>query len=165
MKTKMRAFSAWSFALLLLVIPLTSACEKTITHNANGTLNVQTSMTQQELQSAIQSSLADPLITSLTVQLQSGYILVTASRQRVNDASRTDTLTFRLDLAVSNGHLTASVSNAQLDGAAVEQSRVNVWNQTIASRLEKLGQRHPNATLQSVVVTPDSLTMTWQVTQ
>jgi hypothetical protein len=165
MKTKMRAFSIWSFALLLLVIPLTSACEKTITHNANGTLNVQTSMTQQELQSAIQSSLADPLITSLTVQLQSGYILVTARRQRVNDASRTDTLAFRLDLAVSNGHLTASVSNAQLDGAAVEQSRVNVWNQTIASRLEKLGQRHPNAALQSVVVTPDSLTMTWQVTQ
>ncbi len=164
MKTKIRTLPILFLVILLLALPLT-ACEATITRNANGSLNVQTSIAQQELQSTIQSSLADPLITELNVSLQSGYILVTGQRQRVNDTSKTDSLSFRLDLGVASGHLTAAVSNAQLDGVAVEQNRVDIWNQTIANRLENFSQRRPNATLQSVSITPDSVTMTWQVTR
>ena len=165
MKTKVHISSMWLVPILLFAMALTSACERTFTRNANGSLGVQTSITQQQLQSTIQSSLADPLITELNVQLQSGYILVTGQRKRLNDASKTDTMTFRLDLGVANGQLTATVSDALVDNVAVEQARVDVWNQTIANRLQDLARRAPNASLQSVSITPDSVTMTWQVTK
>ncbi len=165
MKTKIRMSSMGLIAILLFAVLLTSACERTFTRNPNGSLGVQTSITQQQLQSAIQSSLADPLITELNVQLQSGYVLVTGQRKRVNDNSQTDTLTFRLDLGVANGQLTATVSDALLDNVALDQNRISVWNQTIANRIEDIARRAPNVTLQSVTITPDSVAMTWQVTK
>ena len=165
MKTNIRLSSMGLTAILLFAVLLTSACERTFSRNANGSLDVQTSITQQQLQSVIQSSIADPLVKELGVQLQSGYILVTGGRQRLNDSTKIDTLSFRLDLGVSNGQLTATVSNAQIDNIAVDQARVSNWNQTIANRLENLAKRAPNAALQSVSITPDSVSMTWQVTK
>ena len=150
------------FALIFLFV---SACRANISRNEDGSLTVQTTINQPELQTAITASIADPLIKDLTVSLQSGYVLVTGQRQRLNDASKTDTLTFRLDLGVSNGQLTATVSNAQLDGVQVEQNRVDHWNQTIASRLVILGKKNPNGSLRAVDVTPESVHMTWNVSR
>lgn len=163
MKSKMKMASILS--LLGMFALLMSACETNISRNADGSLNIQTKVSQQELQTEINAALADPLITNLNVSLQSGFILVTGQRQRVNDGSQTDTISFRLDLGASDGHLTASISNAQLDGVAIEQNRVDVWNQTIANRIEHLGQRRSNARLQSVSITPDALTMNWLVSK
>jgi hypothetical protein len=150
------------FALIFLFV---SACRANISRNEDGSLTVQTTISQQELQEAITASIADPLIKDLTVSLQSGYVLVTGERQRLNDTSKTDTLTFRLDLGVSNGQLTATISNAQLDGVQVEQNRVDHWNQTIASRLVILGKKNPNGSLRAVDVTPESVHMTWNVSR
>ena len=97
--------------LLVVVLPL-SACQRNISRNGDGTTDVETTVTQQELQGAINDGIADPLIQELTVSLQSGYMLVSGTRQRLNDASKSDTLSFRLDLGVSNGQLTATISNA-----------------------------------------------------
>jgi len=88
---------------------------------------------------------------------------VTGTRQRLNNASKTDTLGFRLDLGVNNGQLTAAISNAQIDGVTIEQNRVDNWNQTLANRLSNIGKAKENATLQSVSITPDIVTMTWNV--
>lgn len=149
--------------LLLAALMLTSACKASISRNGDRSATVETSITQQELQEAISSSLADPLVQELTVTLQPGYISVTGTRQRLNDASKTDTLGFRLDLSMSNGQLIASVSNAQIDGIAIEQSRVDNWNQTIANRISNFGSGHRNANLQSVSITPEIVTLTWNV--
>ncbi|HUI89301.1 MAG TPA: hypothetical protein VLX61_11330 [Anaerolineales bacterium] len=165
MKAKIRMPSIGLITILLFASLVTSACERTFTRNPNGSLGVQTNITQQQLQGVIQSSIADPLVKELNVQLQSGYILVTGQRRRLNDASVTDTMTFRLDLGVANGHLTATISNALIDNVPIEQARVNIWNQTIANRLANLGQRAPNVSLQSVSITPDSVTMNWQVSK
>ena len=70
-----------------------------------------------------------------------------------------------LDLGVANGQLTATVSDALLDNVALDQARISVWNQTIANRIGDIARRAPNVTLQSVTITPDSVTMTWQVTK
>jgi hypothetical protein len=142
---------------------LLSACDRSITRNGDGTANVETSITQQELQDAISTSIADPLIKGLTVSLQPGYILVSGTRERLNDASKTDTLSFRLDLGMSNGQLTSTISNAQFDGFTVEQNRIEHWNTTIANRIEKIAQKHPNSTLKSVSITPSAVTMMWTV--
>ena len=165
MKTNIRMSSMGLTAILLFAVLVTSACERTISRNANGSLDVQTSITQKQLQSVISSSIADPLVKELDVQLQSGYILVTGERQRLNDSTKTDSLSFSLVLSVSNGQLAAAVTNAQIDNIAVDQARVSNWNQTIANRLENLARRAPNATLQSVSITPDAVSMTWQVTK
>lgn len=149
--------------LLLAVLMLTSACKANISRNDDGSVTAETSITQEQLQEVISSSIADPLIQELNVSLQTGYVSVTGTRQRLNDASKTDTISFRVDLSASNGELIASVSDAQIDGIAIEQNRVDNWNQTIANRLSNFGGGQRNATLQSVSITPQVVTMTWNV--
>lgn len=161
MKTTTRniLFLLTVFALLL------SACKANVSRNGDGSLDVETSITQQELQEVISSSIADPLIQNLTVSLQSGYILVSGTRQRLNDSSNTDTLSFRLDLEASNGELVATISDAQLDGKPIEQNRVENWNQTITNRIALIGQKNPNSTLKSVTITSSEVIMIWNVTR
>jgi len=142
-----------------------SACRANISRNADGSLIVQTTVSQQELQQAITASIADPLIKELNVSLQTGFVTVTGQRQRLNDPSKTDRLTFRLDLGVSNGQLTATISDAQLDGVPVDQNRVDHWNQTIAGRILILGKKNPNSSLESVSVAPEAVKMIWNVSK
>ena len=151
--------------LFVALVFLVSACRANISRNEDGSLAVETTIGQQELQEAITASIADPLIRELTASLQSGYVLVTGQRERLNDASKTDTLTFRLDLGVSNGQLTAAVSNAQLDGLPLDQNRVDNWNHTLASRLVILGKKNPNSSLEAVNVTTDAVNMTWKISR
>ena len=151
------------FILATAIMLVLSACKANLSRNDDGTVTVETSITQEQLQEVISSAIADPLIQDLTVSLQNGYVSVTGTRQRLNDASKTDTMSFRLDLGVSNGELTASISDAQIDGIAIEQNRVDNWNQTIANRIAMIGGGNRNATLQSVSVTPEQVTMTWLV--
>ncbi len=151
--------------LLVVLALLVGACKANISRNDDGSLTVETTITQQELQEAISAAIADPLITNVTVTLQTGYVSVSADHQRLNDASKTDTLSFRLDLSVSNGQLIASITDAQIDRIAIEQNRVDNWNQTIANRLSNFGKRSEKATLQSVSITPEIVTMTWNATR
>jgi hypothetical protein len=153
-----------SFLAIVVLLTL-SACKANISRNGDGSATVETTVSQAELQEIISSSIADPLVKSLTVTLQPGYVSVTGERQRLNDASKLDTMSFRLDLGVSNGELTASISDAQIDGIAIEQNRVDHWNQTIANRISNIGNRSGRATLQAVSVTTDQVTMTWLVTK
>jgi hypothetical protein len=156
----------WKLSLILVaLVLLSSACNARVTRNSDGSRTVETTVSPQELQTAIDASIADPLIKEFNVALQQGYVLVTGQRQRLNDASKTDTLNFRLDLGVSNGDLKATISNATLDGKPVEQNRVDHWNQTIANRIAIIGKKRPNSSLQSVNVTTEAVTMTWIITK
>ena len=151
--------------LLTAFTLLLSACQRNITRNGDGSADVEATVTQHELQEAISSSIADPLIQELTVTLESGYILVSGTRQRLNDSSKTDTLSFRIDLGVSNGQLTSTISNAQFDGFTIEQNRLDLWNTTITNRITKLAGKRSNSTLKSVSITPSAVTMIWNVTK
>jgi hypothetical protein len=151
--------------VLVLLLFVTNACKANISRNNDGSLDVETSITQQELQDVISASIADPLIKELSVSLQSGYVLVSGTRERLNDPGKTDTLSFRLDLGASNGQLTTAISNAQLDGVPMEQNRIDHWNETIANRLSMIGNKNPNSTLKSIVISPESVTMTWAVSR
>jgi len=153
------------FILLTIMAIALSACNANIQRNDDGSFTVETTIGQVELQELISSSIADPLIQDITVSMQTGYILVSGTRQRLNNSSETDTLSFRLDLGVNNGELTASVSNAQIDGTPIEEARVSNWNQTIANRLSHFGGRSENAELQFVSITTNAVTMIWNVTR
>jgi hypothetical protein len=157
-----QTFKNISLLAVIMLLSL-SACKANVSRNGDGSATIETSVTQEQLQEVISSAIADPLIQELTVSLQNGYISVTGVRQRLNDASKTDIMSFRLDLGVSNSELTASVSDAQIDGVTIEQNRVDNWNQTIANRLSLIDGGNRNATLQSVSVTPEQVTMTWLI--
>jgi hypothetical protein len=151
--------------VLVVLVLFLSACRSNIARNADGAVTVETTVNQQELQDAVNASMADPLITELNVLLQQGYILVTGQRQRLNDASKSDSLSFRLDLGVSNGQLTATISNALLDDKPIEQKRIDHWNETIANRLGNINRKSRNSQLNSVNVTPEAVTMNWLVSK
>lgn len=151
--------------ILLVFALLLSSCKASLSRNQDGSLSVDTIITQQELEQAISASIADPLIKDLTVSLQSGYVLVSGTRERLNDSSKTDTLSFRLDLGVSNGQLTSTISNALLDGVALDQDRVDHWNQTIANRIAIVGSKSQNSTLKSIAITPSAVTMSWNISK
>ena len=155
-----------TYKLLTLMVAATlivGACKADFSRNDDGSLTMETAVTQEQIQETISSAIADPLIQDLTASLQNGYVSVSGTRQRLNDPGKTDTMSLRLDLGVSNGQLTASISDAQIDGVDIEQNRVDNWNQTIANRLSNFGGRSENATLQSVAITPEQVTMTWLV--
>jgi hypothetical protein len=61
--------------------------------------------------------------------------------------------------------LTSSISNAQLDGIAIEQDRVDLWNEKIANRLARLSQKNRNSMLTSIIITPQAVTMIWNVSK
>jgi hypothetical protein len=151
--------------LLIVFAVLISSCRANISRNSNGSTDVETTVTQQEIQDAITAGIADPLIKEITVSLQSGYILVSGTRERLNDSSKMDTLSFRLDLGVSNGQLASAISNTKFDGFTVEQNRIDNWNRTIANRITRLAQKSTRSTLKSVSVTTGTVTMTWNVTK
>lgn len=154
-----------SSVLLLVLALLLSACQRNVTRNGDSSAVVETIVTRQELQEAVNASIADPLIKELTVTLQSGYILVSGTRERLNDSSKTDTLSFRIDLGVNNGQLTSTISDAQFDGFSIEQNRLDLWNTTIANRIAHLGQKSPNSVLNSVSITTSEVTMSWTVSK
>ena len=160
MKRNLKLFSL--FLLVGLFSVLVSGCAATITRNNDGSLTVESTMTAESLQAEIQAAIADPLIQNLTAQLESGYINVSGERKRLN-SDQTDTLTFRLDLGVSDGHLIATILNALIDSKPVEADRVTLWNERLANRLEQFGQRRSDSSLQSVTVTSQGITMVWRV--
>lgn len=149
--------------ILVLAGLLLAGCTVDIHGNPRESLRVEGRVTEAELQQIINESIADPLIRSLVADMREGYVLVSCERERL-DGSAVDTFTFRLDLGVSEGHLTAVISDARLNGQPVEEPRVALWNERIANRLERAAGRHPNSTLQSVAVGGDAVTMVWQVT-
>jgi hypothetical protein len=149
--------------LIIISVLLLSACEARIARNADGSYTLETTVSEADMQTAITASLADPLIQELSVDLKSGYILTTGTRKRLNNSGQIDTLSFRLDLGVNAGQLTASISDALLDGLPIAQDRVALWNERIANRLSNSANRNPNSRLQSVGVSENLVTLTWKI--
>ena len=148
--------------LLIVMIVTVSACSLDIKRNPDGSLTVESSMTEASLQAELEAAIADPLMRDFTADLREGYVFVSAERERMS-GGEIDTMTFRLDLGVSDGHLTATISEVQLNGLPIEDARVAGWNERIATKLERAGQRNPNSTLQAVAISPDALTMVWRI--
>lgn len=135
----------------------------TILMLASCTATVSVEVSEAEIAQAVAEGLADSELSALQVDLQNGYIDVRAEKEHP-DGSGTDSLAFRLDLGVSDGHLTATISNALLNGKPIDAEQVAVWNERIAERLERSARRRPNSVLSAVTITPAGLTMSWQVT-
>lgn len=150
----------WLVVVFMLVV--LTGCSIDVDRNADGSLRLETSMTEQAIQTEIKLALADPRISNLSVDLESGYIQVNGEYKRQN-GSGTDALSFRIRLGVSDGRLTAAISDAKLNAIPIEEERVSLWNQRLAEGFSKAGQRNENSTLQSVTISSEAVTMIWRV--
>jgi len=149
-------------SIALFAVLALSACNIGIDRNADGSLRAEARMSEDMLQDEISAAIADPLVQSLTADLREGYVWVEAVRKRLG-SEQTDDMRFRLDLGASDGHLTAAVSEATLNDAPIDPARVGLWNERIAAKLERAGQRNPDSALQSVSVGADAVTMVWRI--
>lgn len=140
---------------LVLVMGLLSACSIDVERNADGSLNVVSAMTEESVQSELQAALSDAL-QDLTVDLRNGYLTVTGERED-------NTVSFRLDLGVADGNLTATISDVQINGRDGRDEVVERWNESIANRLERVASRRANSTLTGVAITENDVTFTWRV--
>jgi hypothetical protein len=148
--------------ILVVLGSLLGACSANLERNPDGSLKLETTMQEGSLQDEIAIAIADPLMRDFSVELHAGYITVGAERGRaVGD--KTDTVQFRLDLGVQDGHLTAVISDARLNDDPLDEAYVDVWNERMATQLERSGKQNANSSLQAVEVTSESLTMVWRI--
>jgi hypothetical protein len=141
---------------------LLAACSVQIERNSDGSLGVETYMTGADLQSEIDSALADPLIQEINVNLHTGYATVLVVRERVA-SNATDEMSFRLELGAVGGHLAVEISETEINGFPLNPEWSAVWNERIAQRLERAGRRNPNSSLEQVLMDPNGLTMVWRI--
>lgn len=153
-----------SILILVILALLVSGCSFNVDRNDDGSFSVESTLTQAQIETAIQTALANSELQSLSAQLQSGYIQVSASKARA-DSSAVDTLEFRLTLGVADGHLTAVISDLELDNFGISQAMIEEWNQMLADGLSQAGQDSPNSELESVSVSPEGVTMIWRVSK
>jgi hypothetical protein len=147
---------------LLVAVLAMSACTIHIDRNDDGSLRAESLLPEETLQREIKLAISDPKVEELTVDLHDGYISVTGVRER-DGSDETDKLTFRLTFGVADGHLTATISDAELNDIAIAQERVAKWNERIAENLEKGGKKSPDSSLQAVNVTEEEVTMVWRI--
>ena len=148
-------------AVLVLVLA-GLACALDVNRNEDGSFNLNTEIKESTIQDLVETAISDPLIQSLNVDLREGYIFVSGDRKRP-DSEVVDTMSFRVDLGVANGRLSAVVSEAQLDGFPMADSLLTTWNERIAGQLESVGQQSENSSLQSVSISEDAVTLVWRV--
>lgn len=145
-------------AMLLVVL---TGCSVDIVRNADGSLTATSTIDEASLSSELAGALENERMSNMSADLQEGYILVTADR-KAEDGS-TQPISFRLDLGEADGHLTAQISEFQVNGQSAPEARIDQWNEKIAKRLEHSAQRRPNRSLQSVSISADVLTMVWRI--
>lgn len=141
---------------------LAGACSIDVARNDDGSLEVETVLTEESVKNEIAKGVDDPQIKYLTVDMKPGYVLV--AMERVRDSGiGIDEVSFRVDLSVEDGHLAADVTDAVWNDFPIPQELVDIWNEELAAGLEEEGKKDPDSTLSVVTLTEDSLTMQWHV--
>jgi hypothetical protein len=151
-----------AIAVLLILGTVLGACGGTFEQNDDGSWAIGIGIAETDIQQAIDKAIDDPMVRGVTVDLHEGYLSVRGEKDHP-DGSGTDSLSFRLDLGVSDGQLTAMASEARFNGEPIDDDVVERWNERMARNLERGAKRHPRSTLESVSIDEDTLTMTWQV--
>ena len=152
---KRSILTAVGIAALALVA---SACSIDVERNADGSLNVDTVITEQSMAAELER---DPRNENVVVDIVDGYIV--ASADHTGPGGRSNEVSFRADLGVANDRLTATVSEATFDGFPIPDSFVEQWNENLARAIERLAAQHPDASLVSVSLGDDELAMQWRI--
>lgn len=146
---------------LMLVLGLSiSACSFNVERNEDGSWTITGHVSEAEISDLLNDVINNPQVQNVNVQFHSGYM--TASVEFTNVAgTHVDTMTFRMDAGVKDGHLDLVMSDVRWNGDPAQDARVAEWNANLAAALEKGGQRHPNSQLEAVTITDSDMTLVW----
>ena len=157
-------FNRMLLAGLLAAFSLVAtACQLDVERNDDGSLQIEAVFAEADIAKEIGLGITnDPNAESLTVDLKDGYALIEGVGKN-RFGTRTETVSFRLELSVVDGHLGAEVSDAVWNGIDIPQELVELWNEELAAELEASAKEDPDSTLASVEITEDELRFEFRV--
>ena len=145
------------------VLALTAgACSLKFEQNPDGSTRMEITLDEDAMQTKIQQSIRDPQVEEFNVELRDGFIEVSGTRNNLQ-TSNLDEMSYRLDLGIEDGHLTAVISNVIINGYPINPDWIQPWNDRIANNLAASGQRNPNSSLEQVVITENDVLMAWRI--
>ena len=155
-----RVLLAGLLAAFSLVV---TACQLDVERNDDGSLQIEAVIAEDDIAKEIALGIAeDPDAESVTVDLEDGYALIEAVGKN-GFGNRTETVSFRLDLFVVDGHLGAEVSDAVWNGIDIPEEMVELWNEELAAELEAGAKEDPDSTLVAVEITEDQVRFEFRV--
>ncbi len=152
MKKTMMLVAVAAFAILA------GACSIDVERNDDGSLQIETVLTEESLASEFARGIDDPNVESMTVDMKPGYALVDIVAK--NDrGTGTDEISFRVEMFVVDGHLGVDVTEAVWNGIEIPQELTDIWNEELAKELEEGAKEDPDSTLVAVELTENDLRM------
>jgi hypothetical protein len=126
------------------------ACQLDVERNTDGSLQIEAVISENDIATEIALGMqADD--ADVTVDLRNGYALIEAVGP-TEDNPLTETVSFRMELFVVDGHLGAEVSDAEWNDIEIPQAMVDVWNEELARELEEGAKEDPDSTLVAVEI-------------
>jgi hypothetical protein len=156
MKKTIMLVAVAAFALL------TGACSIDVARNDDGSLQLETVLTEDSLANELAMGIDDPNVESMTVDMKDGYALVEIEARRERGVG-TDDISFRVDMFVDDGHLGVNVTEAVWNDIPIPQELTDVWNEELAAELEEEAKKEPDSTLVAVELTENALTMEFRL--
>ena len=141
---------------------LAGACSIDVERNDDGSLQIESVLTEESVKNEIAKGVDDPPVTYLTIAMKEGYALVDMERAR-DSGIGVDNISFRVDLFVDEGHLGVNITEAVWNEFPIPQELVDIWNEEMAVELEEEGKKDPDSTLVAVNLSETALTMEWHV--
>ena len=150
------------FVLGLLALTVIAGCTFNVRPGGDGTFVIEVGIPESVMQTVIEVVLRQDIpVKSMDVKMRDGYLEVSGSRDR--EGGGTDSLSFNLSLRASAGRPVATISNAVLNGVAVDQSMVNEWNNRIAKGIGDFADQTPNANIDAIELAEGSVTLKLRV--
>lgn len=137
---------------------LAGACSIEVERNDDGSLQIQTVLTEESLANELARGIDDPNVESMTVDMKDGYALV-EMEAKSEWGDGTDTVSFKVEMFVVDGHLGVNVTEAVWNDIEIPQELTDLWNEELAKELEEGAKEDPDSTLVAVELAEDSLTM------
>jgi hypothetical protein len=147
------------------VLVFLSACSAEITRNDDGSLTVDSSITEQQFSEEVALAIEDrSQVENVSATLNADGTISVSGERTDPVSGQLQQFTFDLVLGVSESQrLSAEVTNFTVNGHTADDARLARWNENIAKRIEGRAARREGSTLQSVSVTDDALSMVWHV--
>lgn len=138
------------------------ACSIDVARNDDGSLQIETVLTEDSLANEIAKGIDDPNVEHMAVDMKDGYALVDIEAKRESGFG-VDNISFRADMFVIDGHLGVDVTEAEWNGVPIPQELTDIWNEELAAQLEADAKEDPDSTLVAVELTEDALTMEFHI--
>ena len=152
MKKTIMLIAVVAFALLA------GACSIDVARNPDGSLQIETVLTEESLANELARGIDDPNVISMDVDMKDGYALV-EMEAKSEWGDGVDEVSFKVEMFVVDGHLGVNITEAVWNDIEIPQELTDLWNEELAKELEEGAKEDPDSTLVAVELTENDLRM------